>query len=824
MLHGLLVLALIGSIGLLIAKQASILVWTISYAIFASLVLQYASPGIFLQTTLWLILGLFVVGSVNFLRRNLLSRHIFQLISKAMPTMSATEHEALEAGTVSWEGDLFGGAPDFTVLHKAPAVKLTADEKAFLDGPTDTLCRMIDDWDITHNRTDLPPEVWSFIKEHKFLGMIIPKSYGGLEFSATAQMFVLARLYSRSITAATTVSVPNSLGPAELLLKYGTEEQKNYYLPRLANGREIPCFALTGPNAGSDAASIPDQGIVCYQSINGEEVLGMRLTWDKRYITLCPVATVIGLAFRLFDPENLLGKGHDVGISCALIPANTPGVIKGRRHFPLNTAFLNGPTQGKGVFVPIDTLIGGPAMAGCGWRMLMECLSVGRAISLPSSASGGAQAAALGSGAYARVRKQFNQPIGKFEGIEEPLARIAGNTYMIDAALTMTAAAIDHGAKPSVAGAILKYHTTERARQVSIDAMDIHGGKGICLGPNNYLGRGYQGAPISITVEGANILSRSLIIFGQGAIRCHPYVLKEIESVMDHDLQKFDQAFWGHVGFVFANFIKSIVFIFTDARMTRAPNGVTRRYYQLIHRYSSNLAFLADFSMIMLGGELKRKEKLSARLGDLLSNLYLASAVLKRFHQDGEPVGDLPLVEWSCQQLFHECALAIQGVIANFPSWRAKIVLKLVLQPFGVQRHKPSDKLGQQLARLLTEPNQTRNRLTRLAFREASENCPLGKVEEAFLKICAVELLEKKVARAVKADKLQALTLLEQIDEAVLCAVLNKEEAQCLRDAELARQQVIAVDDFSNNDLSRQVDLGKQKISNQDNVSIEMMD
>lgn len=820
MLHGLLVLALIGSAGFLAAQQASILVWTISYAIFASLMMQYGTPGFFLQSILWLILGLFIVGSVNTLRKKLLTRHIFPVVSKTMPTMSATEREALEAGTVSWEGDLFSGSPDFTILRSAADVKLSAAEKEFLEGPTNTLCRMIDDWDITHNRTDLPPEVWNYIKENKFLGMIIPESYGGLGFSATAQMSVLVKLYSRSITAATTVSVPNSLGPAELLLKYGTEDQKNYYLPRLANGREIPCFALTGPNAGSDAASIPDKGIVCRQSINGEDVLGIRLTWDKRYITLCPVATLIGLAFRLFDPENLLGKGYDVGISCALIPANTPGVIKGRRHFPLNTAFLNGPTQGKDVFVPIDTLIGGPAMAGCGWRMLMECLSAGRAISLPSSASGGSQAAALGSGAYARIRKQFNQSIGNFEGIEEPLARIAANTYIIDAALTMAAAAIDQGAKPSVAGAILKYHTTERSRQLIIDAMDIHGGKGICLGPNNYLGRGYQGAPISITVEGANILSRSLIIFGQGAIRCHPYVLREIESVKNNDLEKFDKAFWGHVRFVLANFVKSILFSFTDARLTKAPAGETRRYYQLLHRYSSNLAFLADFCMIMLGGALKRKEKLSARLGDLLSNLYLASAVLKRFHQDGEPIDDLPLVEWCCQQLFHECALAIQGVIDNFPSRGGKIVLKLILQPLGVQRRKPSDSLGAKLARILMTPGHTRNRLTRLAFSEATENCPLGRVEQAFHKICSVELLEKKIMRGVKEGKLQTLTLLEQIDEAVLCAIISKEEGESLREAELARQEVIAVDDFNNNELSRLLDTSKQKI-NQDNVSIE---
>lgn len=822
MVNGLLIIAMVGFLGFLITKHTSIVVWTISYAIFMSLELQYASPGIFFQVVLWLILGVFTVASIKSLRTHLLSRQLFGLVGKAMPTMSSTEREALEAGSVSWEGDLFSGAPDFNILRSAPTVQLTSEEQAFLEGPTHTLCNMIDDWDITHNRADLPPEIWSYIKEQKFLGMIIPKSYGGLEFSATAQMSILAKLYGRSITAATTIAVPNSLGPAELLLKYGTEEQKNYYLPRLANGREIPCFALTGPNAGSDAASIPDQGIVCRQSINGEDVLGMRLTWNKRYITLCPVATLIGLAFRLFDPDNLLGKGHDVGISCALIPANTPGVIKGRRHFPLNTAFLNGPTQGKDVFVPIDTLIGGVEMAGLGWRMLMECLSVGRAISLPSSASGGAQVAALSSGAYARVRKQFNQPIGNFEGIEEPLARLAANAYLIDAALTMTAAAIDHGAKPAVAGAILKYHTTERARQVAIDAMDIHGGKGICLGPNNYLARGYQGAPISITVEGANILSRSLIIFGQGAIRCHPYVLQEIESVRNNDLSAFDGAFWGHVGFFFANCVKSMVFLFTDARLSKAPSGAMKRYYQLIHRYSCNLAFLADFSMITLGGELKRKEKLSARLGDLLSNLYLASAVLKRFHSDGEPIHDMPLVEWSCQHLLYECDLAIQGIISNFPVPWAKIILKLLLQPFGTKRHKPSDKLGQKLARILTTPNETRNRLGRLVFREASENCPLGKVEEAFVKVCAVEALEKKITQAVKAGKLKTLTLMEQVEEAALCAILNKEEALCLRDAEQARQQVIAVDDFNGSDLSHHVYLNTSN-NHQDNATTEVI-
>lgn len=811
MLHGLLIITLLSAFFILISKQASMVVWTISCAVLMLLVIKYSEPGALLDTGFFLILSVLIMGCVKPLRRQLLTRHLFQRVKDVMPVMSTTEREALEAGTVGWEADLFSGTPDFTALLDAPSVSLTKEEQAFLDGQTTTLCNMLDDWNITHNLTDLPPEVWQYIKEQGFLGMIIPKRYGGLEFSATAQMSVLVKLYGHSISAASTVAVPNSLGPAELLLKYGTEEQKDYYLPRLANGREIPCFALTGPNAGSDAASIPDQGIVCRQMVDGQDVLGLRLTWNKRYITLCPVATVIGLAFRLFDPENLLGKGYDVGISCALIPAKTPGVIKGRRHFPLNTAFLNGPTQGKDVFVPINCLIGGPDMAGHGWRMLMECLSAGRAISLPSSASGGAQAASLASGAYARIRKQFNQPIGKFEGIEEPLARIAGNTYIIDAALSMTAAAIDNGAQPAVAGAILKYHTTERARQVALDAMDIHAGKGICLGPNNYLGRGFQGSPIGITVEGANILSRSLIIFGQGAIRCHPYVFQEMESIRNNDLQAFDLAFWQHFSFILSNFTKSIVFSFTDARLTNAPANEVRRYYQLINRYSSHLAFLSDFSMITLGGELKRKEKLSARLGDVLSYLYLVSAVLKRFHEDGELETDLPLVHWSCQQLFHECEVAIQGIIANFPMRWAQKILKLILQPFGSRRAKPSDKLGSQLATLLTTPNVIRTRLSRLTFCETTKNCPLGRLEAAFHKICAVEELEKRVQRAAKERALQALTLFEQINEAVQLGILNKDEAHCLGEAELARQQVIAVDDFSHNQLCRQVDVAEVK-------------
>jgi acyl-CoA dehydrogenase len=802
-IYALVIVGLLGLLTVLMMKQASAKVWTISYTLFALVVWDASRAGFFLTSLLVLGFLLCFISMAKPVRRVLLSSYLFKKASARIPHMSSTEREALEAGTVTWEGDLFSGRPDFDTLLAAPLTTLTAEEQAFLAGPVRELCAMVNDWEITHELSDLPADVWAFIKEQGFFGMIIPKRYGGLEFSAMAQMSVLVTLYGRSISLATTVSVPNSLGPAELLLKYGTEEQKNYYLPRLAKGIDIPCFALTSPQAGSDAASLPDEGIVCRRTVDGKPVIGILLNWNKRYITLCPVATVIGLAFRLFDPDNFLGEEHDLGISCALIPANTPGVIKGRRHFPMNTAFLNGPTQGKDVFVPLDALIGGPAMAGHGWRMLMECLSAGRAIGLPSSACGAAQAAAFASGAYARIRRQFNQPIAAFEGIEEPLARMAGHAYVIDAALTMTAAAIDQGAKPAVAGAILKYHSTERARKVAMDSMDIHGGKGLCLGPNNYLGRGYQESPISITVEGANILSRSLIIFGQGAIRCHPYAFLEMESIRNKDLQAFDQAFWGHFGFILSNFSRSLLFVFTDGRGLKVPKSKVARYYQWLYRYSTNLAFVADFCMLSLGAKLKRKEKLSARLGDILSHLYLVSAVLKRFHSEGELDSDLPLVDWACQDLFYECELALRGVIANFPTAWGRVILRFILQPFGGTRKPASDQLGQKLARILSTPNEVRDRLGRFVYKEAVANCPLGRLEESFQIICALADVEKKLALAVKACQVSARTVVLQIEEARAKGLLSDDEASRLQEAELARQRVIAVDDFNHSDLAR---------------------
>ena len=777
--------------------------WLLSYAIFAAVLIKASLSAPIFTIIIFVVLVISILLSIKPLRMWLVSNFVFNKISKFVPKMSTTEREALEAGTISWEAEIFRGSPDFKVLHDVEAYKLTPEEQQFLDGPVVELCRMLNDWEVTHEKADLPAEAWEFIKDKGFLGMIIPKEYGGLEFSKTAQMQVLVKLYSCSLTAATTVSVPNSLGPGELLLKYGTDEQKKYYLPRLAKGQEIPCFALTGPNAGSDAASIPDTGVVCYNEENGKKILGMRLTWDKRYITLCPVATIIGLAFRLFDPDNLLGKGEDLGISCALIPADTKGVVKGRRHFPLNIPFMNGPTQGKDVFVPLDCLIGGVEMAGSGWRMLMECLSAGRAISLPSSACGCSKAAALASGAYARVRTQFHQAIANFEGIEEPLARIAGNTYIVDATLTKIATDIDNGAEPPVASAIVKYHTTELARDIASDAMDIHGGKGICLGPNNYLARGFQASPIAITVEGANILSRSLIIFGQGAIRCHPYIFPEMEALRNNDKQAFDKELCGHFRFAFGNLFNAILLAYTDARFLQKSYGGLTRYYHLIRLYSAILASFSDLAMLLLGGKLKRKEKLSARLGDILSYLYQATAVLKRFKDEGCQDEDLPVVKWCCESLLFKCEDALYEVIVNFPIRPLRLLIRFLYIPFGRVRRKPTDNLGKQVAKLISNITGTRARITRNTFAEDIANSPIGQVDAAMHKVVAAHDLERKVAHAVKDGKITSLTFMQQIKDAKQQKIINDKEYKQLIAAEEARQVVIAVDCFDNSELVR---------------------
>ena len=735
------------------------------------------------------------------LRRRLISDRVLALYRRILPPMSQTEREAIDAGTVWWDADLFSGTPDWKRLLAFPKPALTPEEQSFLDNETEQLCALAHEWESTEVHQDLSPEAWQFVKEQGFLGMIIPKKYGGKQFSATLHSQVIQKLSTRSSAAAVSVMVPNSLGPAELLLHYGTEAQKDHYLPRLARGLDIPAFALTNPYAGSDAAAIPDTGIVCKGLWQGEEVLGMRLTWDKRYITLGPICTVLGLAFRLLDPEHLLGDREDLGITCALVPADTPGVDIGRRHFPLNAVFQNGPNSGKDVFMPIDWIIGGPDMAGQGWRMLMECLAAGRSISLPSSSVGMTKIAARATGAYARVRRQFNTAIGKFEGIEEPLARIAGNLYMMDAARMVTAAAVDLGEKPSVPSAIVKYHVTERARVAVNDAMDILGGKGICLGPNNFMGRAYQQLPIAITVEGANILTRSLIIFGQGAIRCHPYVLKEIAATREPDADRasrdFDAALFGHAGFTLSMAVRALVLGVTGARFVPAPaGGETRRHYQQLTRLATDFALLADVCMLFLGGELKRKETISARLGDILSLLYLSSCALKRFEDEGRPAEDAPLLHWSVQDALYRARLAMDGLIANFPNKLLASLLWLLVYPVGRPFQHPSDQLGHEVARLLIAPGVARDRLTAGMYLPQSETDPIGCLEAALIATMASEPIDAKVRNAHKSGAIAGASE-EELTRAALAAgvITAEEQAQLQRTARL-RDEVIRVDDF----------------------------
>ncbi|MEZ8447330.1 acyl-CoA dehydrogenase FadE [Vibrio splendidus] len=762
------------------------------------------------------------IFAVPAIRQTIISQKALSLFKKVLPAMSQTEKEALEAGTVWWEAELFKGKPEWKKLQNIADPKLSEAEQAFLDGPVNTVCEMVNDYQVTHELADLPPEVWQYLKDHKFFAMIIKKKYGGLEFSAYAQSLVLQKLTGVSSVLSSTVGVPNSLGPGELLQHYGTEEQRNHYLPRLAEGKEIPCFALTSPEAGSDAGSIPDYGIVCKGQWQGEEVLGMRLTWNKRYITLAPVATVLGLAFKLRDPDGLLGDKQELGITCALIPTDLKGVKIGNRHSPLNVPFQNGPTQGDDLFVPIDFIIGGQKMAGQGWRMLVECLSVGRGITLPSNSTGGIKSAALATGAYARIRRQFKQPIGRMEGVEEPLARLAGNAYVMDAASNLTVAGIDLGEKPSVISAIVKYHCTHRGQRSIIDAMDIVGGKGICLGPSNFLARSYQGAPIAITVEGANILTRSMIIYGQGAIRCHPYVLNEMEAAYSESsdaLDKFDSALAGHVSFTVSNLVRSLWFGLTDGRGSDAPtpsnktDKQTQRYYQQLNRYSANLALLSDISMAVLGGSLKRRERLSARLGDILSQLYLGSATLKRFESEGSHAEDLPLVHWGMQDSLRQTEVAIDEFLANFPNPVIGRLLRVVLMPFGRIRRAPNDKLDSQVAHILQTPSETRSRIGRGQYLEATEYNPVGKIEKALEVILQAEPLFDKVCK--ETHQKRAFSRLDLVAQLGLeKGILTQEEADLLTSAEEHRLYTINVDDFSPEELAAKTQYPDQSIDN----------
>ncbi|MCQ4311760.1 acyl-CoA dehydrogenase [Pseudomonas stutzeri] len=776
----------------------------------AYLVLMGAAdePPAWLMVILWLaLIAVAVPLLLTDLRIKYFSGPMFDWFKKVLPPISDTERDAIDAGSVWWDGELFSGRPNWDTLLGYPKATLTEEEQAFIDGPTETLCAMVNDWDVGQ-RLDLPQEAWDYIKAEGFFALIIPKEYGGRGFSAYAHSQIVMKLATRSGDLASTVMVPNSLGPAELLMHYGTDEQRNHYLPRLANGTDIPCFALTGPYAGSDAGAMNDSGVICKGQWQGEEVIGLRLNWEKRYITLGPVATLLGVAFKTYDPEHLLGDEEELGISLALIPTDTVGVEIGRRHLPLGAAFMNGPNWGKDVFVPLEAIIGGRDMIGKGWMMLMNCLSVGRSISLPATGVSAAKACSYVSGRYAQIREQFNVPLAAFEGIQEPLARIGGNAWLMDSARILTANAVDLGEKPSVLSAILKYHLTERGRECVTDAMDIHGGKGIILGPNNYLGRLWLSAPISITVEGANILSRNLMIFGQGAIRCHPFVLREMELVHEPDrdaaVAKFDELLMQHIGFAVSNTASTLVLGLTFGLFGKAPGTeLTRPYFRALDRIAAAFAMLADLSMMLLGGDLKRRERLSARLGDVLSHLYLASAALKRYHDLGHPMEQAPLLRWAMEDCLCKAEEALAGTLANFPNRLLGGVLHVLVFPFGARHKGPSDELDAEVAAILGRPegDSALEQILDGVYRPQGNDEAFGALRNAFDTLAATQPIQKKLHKALKDGNFKPTAAQDPVAAAVAAGVLNDDEAAQLRSAEAARRRVIDVDDFSKEEL-----------------------
>lgn len=755
----------------------------------------YPSPLVIL---LWL---LFIVATALLhlpqVRKPLLTRPLLDLFRKIKPNLSDTEKEALEAGDAWWEGDLFNGRPEWSRLLALPSPRLNEREQAFMDGPVNELCALLDDWDITHTRKDLSPQAWEMLKSKGFFSMIIPQHYGGLEFSASANSRVITKISSHSLTAAVTVMVPNSLGPAELLMHYGTEEQREYYLPRLASGEEIPCFALTGPTAGSDAAAIPDLGIVCRGIWDGEEMTGIRLNWDKRYITLAPVATLIGLAFRMQDPDGLLGGQKDIGITCALVPAHLPGITIGQRHNPLGVPFMNGPTRGEDVFVPLSMIIGGIAEAGNGWRMLMQCLAAGRGISLPALSLGAAKRVVRDTGAYARIRQQFGIPIGRFEGVEEVLTRIAGETWLMQAARDLTCAALDQGINPSVISAIIKQNLTERMRRVVNDGMDIEAGKGICLGPSNRLAANYQAIPIGITVEGANILSRSMIIFGQGAIRCHPFIYTELQAADNPDRQtaveEFDRAFFGHVALTLRNSAAALFYGLTAGRFISVPYSPFRRWYQRGTRFATAFSLTSDLLMGTMGGNLKLREKLTGRMADVLSELYLLSAALKTAEQKHSS-DQADLLEWNCRRSLQRIEESLLNVMRNLPL-PLHLLLRILIFPFGCWAAPPSDALGARVAKSILSPGPIRDLLISELYHSNDPEAPEQLLNEAFQLAPATDPLEKSLRSAIKAGSLDE-DAPDLLDQAVKRQIITSAQRLQLQRARELRQQIIAVDSF----------------------------
>ncbi len=732
-------------------------------------------------------------------RRDWITKPIFRLAQHALPRLSDTEREAIEAGDVWWDAELFTGNPDWSKLLAFAPARLSDEEQQFLAGPVEELCRMVDEWKINWELRDLPPEVWGFLKEKKFFAMIIPKEYGGRGFSAYAHSEVIRKLSSRSISTACTAMVPNSLGPGELLVQFGTKEQQAYWLPRLANGEEIPCFGLTSPEAGSDAAAMTDSGVVCRGRFEGRDVLGIRLNWHKRYITLGPIATVMGLAFKLHDPDHLIGDRDEVGITLALVPTHLPGISIGRRHLPAMHVFQNGPNWGRDVFIPMDYVIGGAAQAGKGWKMLMSALAAGRGISLPSLSAAGAAFTAHVSGAYAGIREQFHVAIARFEAIQERLGRLAATAYLLDAARRMTCAALDAGHHPAVITAIMKAQATERMRISVNDAMDVHGGKAIIEGPLNYLSSLYRGVPIGITVEGANIMTRSLIQFGQGAIRCHPYLLQEMMALEDAEsgrgLEAFDAAFWGHVGHSSVNALRAWGRAWTGGLFAPAPAaGAARKFYRQLGRYAAAFALAVDVALLTLGGGLKRREMLSARFGDILSELYLSSAALKRWNDEGRRIEDFPLLEWCMQASLATVAVRFDEIFANFPIRPVGWLLRFFIQPFGPRRRGPSDRVTARCAAIVTAPGAARDRLVADLFHppQSEKHNGLALLERAFAMVAAVQPIRDRMHAARVRD----------IDQALEQRTITADEAAQLKEAADAVAAAVAVDDFAPEELT----------------------
>lgn len=734
------------------------------------------------------------------LRQKWITAPLLKRFRKVIPPISRTEQEALEAGSVWFDRALFSGKPDWDELLNFPKAQLSQEERDFIDGPVEELCRRLDDWQI-YEQQDLPSEHWQFIKDSGLFGLIIPKKYQGLEFSALAHSTIVMKLATRSVPTAVTVMVPNSLGPAKLLLHYGTEQQKQHYLPRLAKGQEIPCFALTGPQAGSDAGSIPDIGEVEYGLFKGKKILGIRLNFTKRYITLAPVATLIGLAFKLRDPDRLLSDEANPGITVALISRETPGIEIGRRHRPLQIGFQNGPIVGKDLFIPLDWIVGGVKGVGQGWRMLVECLTEGRGISLPALSTGAGKAACRYTGSYAAVRRQFGQPIGRFEGVEEALAVIAGSTYQMEAARRLTLSALDNGITPSVITAIVKYHLTERYRQVINHAMDIQGGSGICLGPHNLIGRAYQAVPIAITVEGANILTRNMIIFGQGAIRAHPYLLDEFNAAREKDQNKavtnFDRALTAHVAHLVRNFIRTFWHGLSRGVFARKPlRGPTARHFQQLDRFSAAFALTADLALMTLGGAIKRRERLSARLGDILSELYIATAVLKHFIDQGQPVADVPLLNRSMADSLHRIEQSFKQLFRNVPVPGLGFVLRWLVFPTGSNFSLPSDQDERVVSQLLMKPGEARDRLTRDVFISRDLNEQVGRLENALELAYQTESIEAAIRQARRQGSIVGEDRQKLIADAVQKGIIEEHHAQRLKQADNARDSVIQVDAF----------------------------